>query len=73
MSNKPVDPNAKAALNQMKLEIANELGMQIQDTNGANNTAYQNGMLAGRVGGQMSRKLVQMGEEALLRQYNSKK
>ena len=54
MANKPVDPNAKAALNQMKLEIANELGME-------------------NVCGQMSKKLVAMGEEALLRQYNSKK
>ena len=73
MANKPVDPNAKAALNQMKLEIANELGMENINLNGANSTSYQNGEIGGRVGGQMSKKLVAMGEEALLRQYNSKK
>ncbi|WP_243155175.1 alpha/beta-type small acid-soluble spore protein [Romboutsia sp. CE17] len=73
MANKPVDPNAKAALNQMKLEIANELGMEAKNEYGANETSYHNGEIGGRVGGQMSKKLVQMGEEALLRQYNSKK
>ena len=71
--NKPVDPNAKAALNQMKLEIASELGIENTDEYGANKTSYHNGEIGGRVGGQMSRKLVEMGEEALLRQYNSKK
>ncbi|WP_279265875.1 alpha/beta-type small acid-soluble spore protein [Romboutsia sp. Marseille-P6047] len=72
MSNKPVDPNAKEALNQMKLEISNELGIN-NSTNGANDTSFQNGELGGRVGGQMSRRLVEMGKEALLRQYNSRK
>ena len=71
--NKPVDPNAKAALNQMKLEKANELGSENTDEYGKNKTSYHNGEIGGRVGGQMSRKLVEMGEEALLRQYNSKK
>lgn len=73
MANKPADPNAKAALNQMKLEIASELGIENTDEYGANKTSYHNGEIGGRVGGQMSRKLVEMGEEALLRQYNSKK
>ena len=71
--NKSIDPNAKAALNQMKLEIASELGIENTDEYGANKTSYHNGEIGGRVGGQMSRKLVEMGEEALLRQYNSKK
>lgn len=73
MANKPADPNAKAALNQMKLEIASEMGIENTDEYGANKTSYHNGEIGGRVGGQMSRKLVEMGEEALLRQYNSKK
>ena len=71
--NKSIDPNAKAALKQMKLEIASELGIENTDEYGANKTSYHNGEIGGRVGGQMSRKLVEMGEEALLRQYNSKK
>ena len=73
MANKPADPNAKAALNQMKLEIASELGIENSTEYGADKTSYHNGEIGGRVGGQMSRKLVEMGEEALLRQYNSKK
>lgn len=73
MANKPADPNAKAALNQMKLEIASELGIENSTEYGANKTSYHNGKIGGRVGGQMSRRLVAMGEEALLREYNSKK
>lgn len=73
MANKPADPNAKAALNQMKLEIASELGIENSTEYGANKTSYHNGEIGGRVGGQMSRRLVAMGEEALLREYNSKK
>lgn len=73
MANKPVDPNAKLALNQMKLEIANELGMDTKSNYGANETSYHNGEMGGNLGGLMSRKLVQMGEEILLREYNNKK
>ena len=73
MANKPVDPNAKLALNQMKLEIANELGMQANNQFGANETSYYNGEMGGNLGGLMSRALVQMGEEILLREYNGKK
>lgn len=69
MVKKIVNPNAKEALNQMKLEIANELGMD-NNLHGANDTSYHNGELGGRVGGQMSKKLVQMGKEALLKKYN---
>lgn len=73
MANKPANPNAKAALNQMKLEIANELGMQTENINGASKTSYQNGEIGGRVGGQMSKKLVEIGQRELLRQYGNKK
>lgn len=69
MSNKPANPNAKQALNQMKLEIANEIGMDMNNINGASKTAQQNGQIGGRVGGAMSKKLVEMGEKELLRRY----
>lgn len=64
--------NAKEALNQMKLEISNELGVE-GNHNGASKSAYQNGVIGGKVGGQMSKRLVEMGEEILLSQYNNKK
>lgn len=73
MAKKPLVNNAKEALNQMKLEMAGELGIPSSNVDGANKTAYENGMMAGSIGGMMSKKLVQMGEEQLLKEYNSKK
>ena len=58
-SNKIVVPEAKAALNQMKLEIANELGLQNYDTiEQGNLTSRQNGY----VGGYMTKNLVEMAQ-----------
>ncbi len=72
MTKKLANPNAKSALNQMKLEIANELGVSSNNVDGAKNSAYENGVLGGRVGGLMSKRLVEMGQEQLIKQYNSK-
>ena len=59
-NNKTVVPQAKQALNQMKLEIANELGMaDYQQVDKGNLTARQNGY----VGGYMTKKLVEMAEQ----------
>ena len=54
MGKKPLDPNAIRALNEMKMEIAKELGV----TN--------NIFTAGPVGGIMTRRLVEMGEKDLI-------
>ncbi|MGL5718143.1 MAG: small, acid-soluble spore protein, alpha/beta type [Paraclostridium sp.] len=60
--NKKAVPEAKAALNQMKLEIANELGMaDYQNADKGNMTARQNGY----VGGYMTKKLVEMAEKQM--------
>ncbi|MCC3863520.1 alpha/beta-type small acid-soluble spore protein [Terrisporobacter petrolearius] len=65
---KPVDQNAKLALNQMKMEISQEL---LNDSNIKNNSNPIDSIgLSGRVGGQMSKKLVEMGERELLKRYN---
>ncbi|UEL47666.1 small, acid-soluble spore protein, alpha/beta type [Terrisporobacter hibernicus] len=65
---KPVDPNAKLALNQMKMEISKEL---LNDSNIKNDSNPIDSIgLSGRVGGQMSKKLVEMGERELLKRYN---
>ncbi|CEJ72360.1 small acid-soluble spore protein B [[Clostridium] sordellii] len=62
MSTKKAVPEAKAALNQMKLEIANELGLSNYDTvDKGNLTARQNGY----VGGYMTKKLVEMAERQM--------
>ena len=61
-NNKTVVPQAKQALNQMKLEIANELGMaDYQQVHKGNLTARQNGY----VGGYMTKKLVEMAEQQM--------
>ncbi len=61
-TNKKAVPEARAALNQMKLEIASELGMSNYDTvDKGNLTARQNGY----VGGYMTKKLVEMAERQM--------
>ena len=61
-NNQKVVPQAKQALNQMKLEIANELGMaNYQQMDKGNLTARENGY----VGGYMTQKLVEMAEQQM--------
>ena len=61
-SNQKVVPEAKAALNQMKLEIANEIGLANYDTvDKGNLTARQNGY----VGGYMTKRLVELAEQQM--------
>ena len=61
-NNQKVVPQAKQALNQMKLEIANELGMSnYQQMDKGNLTARQNGY----VGGYMTKKLVELAEQQM--------
>ena len=54
--------NAKPALNSLKTEVANELGLSnYEQTDKGNLTARQNGY----VGGYMTKKLVKMAERQL--------
>ncbi|HEY8436592.1 MAG TPA: alpha/beta-type small acid-soluble spore protein [Haloplasmataceae bacterium] len=55
--NKLVVPGARQALEQMKYEIANELGVTL----GPDTTARQNGS----VGGEITRRLVAMAQQQL--------
>ena len=64
-SNKIVAPQAKQAIDQMKYEIANELGVNL----GADATARANGS----VGGEITKRLVKMGESQLGGSYNIQK
>ncbi len=56
-TNKLVVPGAKQAIEQMKYEIANELGVKM----GADATSRANGS----VGGKINKILLQMGEQQL--------
>lgn len=61
-SNRLVVPEAKAALDQMKLEIANELGLtNYNSMDKGNLTSRENGY----VGGNITRNLVQMAQNQL--------
>ncbi len=56
-NNKLVVPGAKQAIEQMKYEIANELGVQM----GPDATSRANGS----VGGEITKRLVQMGQQQI--------
>ncbi|HKM28924.1 MAG TPA: alpha/beta-type small acid-soluble spore protein [Anaerovoracaceae bacterium] len=57
-----MNDSAKPALNNLKVEIANELGLSnYEQTDKGNLTARQNGY----VGGYMTKRLVEMAEQQL--------
>ena len=61
-NNKKAVPQAKQALNQMKLEIANELGLSnYESVDKGNLSDRQNGY----VGGNMTKKLVEMAQQQM--------
>ena len=60
-SNYSVVPEAKEALNKFKYEVANEVGVNLkQGYNG-----YLSSRDAGRIGGQMVKKLIQQAENQM--------
>ncbi|NLL82565.1 MAG: alpha/beta-type small acid-soluble spore protein [Tissierellia bacterium] len=63
-SNKIVVPEARQALNQMKLEIANELGITNYDNIDKGNLSSR---INGYVGGYMVKKLVENAQRQLTR------
>ncbi|NMB08902.1 MAG: alpha/beta-type small acid-soluble spore protein [Tissierellia bacterium] len=66
MGKKPLDPNAIRALNEMKMEIARELGVTNAFLNNEEADPVNNIFTAGPVGGLMTRRLVEMGERELI-------
>ncbi len=63
MARRPLNPNAAKALEEMKIEIANELGL----ANNLNNlNPIENIFTAGPVGGMMTRNLVEMAQKQLI-------
>ncbi|MFC4099343.1 small, acid-soluble spore protein, alpha/beta type [Paenibacillus xanthanilyticus] len=61
-SNSLVVPQAKSALEQMKYEVAHELGIQIPADGYYGNMATRD---AGSLGGYITRRLVQIAEQQL--------
>lgn len=57
-SNQKVVPEAREALNRFKYEVANEVGVTLKDGYNGDLSSRD----AGRIGGQMVRKLIQQAE-----------
>jgi len=55
------DNNAKAALEKMKYEVANEVGVNLKQGYNGDLTSKQ----AGSIGGQMVKKLIQQAEQQM--------
>ena len=64
-SNTPINPNAINALNQLKYETANELGIQVPPTDYWGDLPSR---LCGAVGGNMVRKMIAAAEQSLIEQ-----
>ena len=60
-SNKAAVPEAKGALNRLKFEVANELGVPLTDGYNGNLTSKQNGS----VGGYMVKKMIEAQERSM--------
>ena len=60
-SNKALVPEAKEALNQFKMEAANEVGVNLKQGYNGDLTSKQ----AGSVGGQMVKKMIQSYEDGM--------
>ena len=60
-SNKSLVPEAKEALNQFKMEAANEVGVNLKQGYNGDLTSKQ----AGSVGGQMVKKMIQAYENSI--------
>ena len=56
-----VNPNAKAALEKMKYEVASEVGVNLKQGYNGDLTSRQ----AGSIGGQMVKKLIEKAESSM--------
>jgi len=60
-SNKAVNPQAREALNKFKYEVANEVGVNLKQGYNGDLTSAQ----AGKVGGEMTKRLVAQAESQM--------
>lgn len=61
-SNNKVVPEARAALDKFKYEVASEVGVTLKDGYNGNISARD----AGKIGGNMVRKLIQQAENQMI-------
>lgn len=71
MGDMHADPNAAKALDQMKKEFSAEIGLPEDYANRYDMEKIAKAVLAGtRIGGTMTRRLVEMGEKELINKKN---
>lgn len=66
-SNRPEVPEAKAALDRFKYEVASELGVPLKEGYNGDLTSYQNGS----IGGYMVKKMIEEQEKQMANESNS--
>ncbi|WPC39543.1 alpha/beta-type small acid-soluble spore protein [Clostridium sp. JS66] len=65
MSNKPLVPEAQSKLDKLKMETANELGVDLNKKYVADLKTKEIGAMAGPTGGNMVKKMVEAYENKL--------
>ena len=66
MSRRPLVPEAKAALDKLKTEYANEIGIKLNNEYKGNTLSESQGLVGGKIGGRMTREMVKAFEEKLV-------
>ena len=66
MSKRPLVPEAKNALDKLKIESANEIGIELNNNYKGKASSKANGSTGGEIGGLMTRKMVADFEKKLI-------
>jgi small acid-soluble spore protein D (minor alpha/beta-type SASP) len=66
MSRRPLVPEAKDALDKLKIESANEIGIELNNKYKGNTSSKANGAVGGEIGGLMTRRMVADFEKKLV-------
>ncbi len=66
MSKRPLVPEAKSALDKLKIESANEIGIELNNKYKGNASSKANAATGGAIGGSLTKKMVEAFEKKLV-------
>lgn len=66
MSRRPLVPEAKEALDKIRIESANEIGIELNNKYKGNVSSKANGSVGGPIGGLMTKRMVEAFEKNLI-------
>ena len=66
MSRRPLVPEAKAKLDKLKTEFANDMGIELNDKYEGRRSSRANGYVGGNIGGLMTKKMIEEYEKHLI-------